>query len=1255
MEQNLSQSTAGSKSPESITEKLCFSEKISITTDILNRINIDEIKHHLWKYKITVQFNRIRLKHGTYLKIITDCSNSKLIRYAIRKFNEVHQLKLNILNSRKTLKESEAPVQKLTEGIKIISININHLDNKAIELLVHLEDINAQIVFIQETHKKTPSNPSDWPGFSILECCATDNIGENGMLILIKNELSKMVEPDTVGANTIGIKIRDNSGGYVRIVNVYVPCDGPLRNKTQAKSKKLLENESKRTMIIGDWNCKKEKNILALKSQMANVFYSSNNCGGSRVMCGVETESIIDYCVTNIQNALISETRIKTWYLSDHYAVEVIANIETTSSRQKIENTDKIDRKKFLNPKTIKNVNEFEYSMLENEHNSIQDNFNSFYTDLNKCFEKNGILSKTKNHPKKLYNNRLKHLIRSKELASNNEERDNINKMIKNEIRLMTRERCKKILDEGKAILKDNNPRSMWKWIKGLTRQNSAGQFHINIRDKESGELVNQTDDILKLAKDHFENLARKESNPYVSETKEWTVNEVCEQEISWSEILAVLKGCRNNKAMSSDGIPCELFKVATTDVQGTGNLSKVLLKLFNRCFDMGFIPEQWKNNHIVMIYKKDDPTELDNYRGITIINTLSKIFLKVIAKRINEYNNTYNIVGKHQIGFIPNEEALSGVMSLTEICQRRRLASLTTFIGFIDLRKAYDLVPHGLLIERMNEKHLGSKIIKLTKALYSDTKMMVKYNGSYSSLFKYSRGVRQGCPLSPMLFDIFIDGILQKMKKIDVPGLNESISGICYADDTLILADSAKDLQDKLNILEEWVKISYMEISLKKCGVMSIQPIKGVRRSKSSKSAKVKEKSPRETLDRWINIPAKSEIIKSKKVEKRTHEMQSNNLLNYGIEKSLPKIKLESDSVPVFRYGDEEIPIVNEYTYLGTKFNNSLDLNKMAKFRINHGWQSLEMLKPVLSNRAIPYEYKILLIKGILFPRLAYGLQIVGLRIYCMSGLKKIIDKAIGLMVGRKNFCRSRTYQEFNICNIEEIAHYYMIKSFKSWKKSKSIAQNLVKSTEYCLKRFQGKKSWCMNALNYTVKNNIDINLEKQKIKKEVCNIFKEKPRFNPINEINSFATRLSLKSGKSIYRKEFSKDHNKAYDTIIKMRQGLFKLEGDYKRMGLIKDECLGKCLSCKREIKESIEHLLLDCEAFESERKTFLSQLRELALIAAPSKARDLTLSFILDGQMQLKCKKEKVKEIYKLKMAFLLKFTESRRKHILDARL
>ena len=153
------------------------------------------------------------------------------------------------------------------------------------------------------------------------------------------------------------------------------------------------------------------------------------------------------------------------------------------------------------------------------------------------------------------------------------------------------------------------------------------------------------------------------------------------------------LSNRRNFKAASIDHVPCELYKICCTDKDCSRSFSKAILKLFDINFSTAFIPNEWKDNIVVLIHKKGSAEDLDNYRGITLINTLNKILCKVLAKRLELVNSLHSLIRKEQIEFIKDEEGLSGAAALVEIIQRRKFLGLPTFACFLDLRKAS--LPH--------------------------------------------------------------------------------------------------------------------------------------------------------------------------------------------------------------------------------------------------------------------------------------------------------------------------------------------------------------------------------------------------------------------------------------------------------------------------------------------------------------------------------------------------------------------------------
>ncbi|KAI4293237.1 hypothetical protein PAPHI01_2511 [Pancytospora philotis] len=117
----------------------------------------------------------------------------------------------------------------------------------------------------------------------------------------------------------------------------------------------------------------------------------------------------------------------------------------------------------------------------------------------------------------------------------------------------------------------------------------------------------------------------------------------------------------------------------------------------------------------------------------------------------------------------------------------------------------------------------LGPRFVGGVESLYRRTSVRVRIGTALSEPFRYERGVRQGCPLSPLLFDIFIDDLLDGMAPVAVPGLMWGLSGICFADDKLILARDSADAQNKISRVEKWMEGNGMRINGSKCGAMAI------------------------------------------------------------------------------------------------------------------------------------------------------------------------------------------------------------------------------------------------------------------------------------------------------------------------------------------------------------------------------------------------------------------------------------------------
>jgi hypothetical protein len=199
------------------------------------------------------------------------------------------------------------------------------------------------------------------------------------------------------------------------------------------------------------------------------------------------------------------------------------------------------------------------------------------------------------------------------------------------------------------------------------------------------------------------------------------------------------------------------------------------------------------------------------------------KILTKVIAARLNTICSDLGLVIPEQVGFMRQEECATQVATLLECCQRRRLRGLDTVLGFLDLKKAYDMVPHDRLFNKLAAAGIGPTCIRFLRAMYENTFIRVRLGNQVGDPVPYKRGVRQGCPTSPLLFNLYINDILEGMTGCPVEGLQEGLKGLLFADDTVVVASSREELRDKMMLIELWMSTNGMGLNPSKCGVMEI------------------------------------------------------------------------------------------------------------------------------------------------------------------------------------------------------------------------------------------------------------------------------------------------------------------------------------------------------------------------------------------------------------------------------------------------
>ena len=221
---------------------------------------------------------------------------------------------------------------------------------------------------------------------------------------------------------------------------------------------------------------------------------------------------------------------------------------------------------------------------------------------------------------------------------------------------------------------------------------------------------------------------------------------------IDKDELIIALRKSKNNKAAGIDGLPVEFYKYSG------GVLDNLLVALFNWIFENGHYPDEWCEGVIDPIHKKDDILIPENYRKITIIPALGKIFETVLNNRAVYAKNILGMEDPFQNGLKHGARATDNAFLLNGLIDIRSARKRPLYVCYIDFKSAFDKVTRTALMFKLFTRGVSGKNFKIIKSIFDNSKSRVKYNSSLSDIFENLRGVLQGGVISPTLFKFFLD-----------------------------------------------------------------------------------------------------------------------------------------------------------------------------------------------------------------------------------------------------------------------------------------------------------------------------------------------------------------------------------------------------------------------------------------------------------------------------------------------------------------
>jgi hypothetical protein len=352
-----------------------------------------------------------------------------------------------------------------------------------------------------------------------------------------------------------------------------------------------------------------------------------------------------------------------------------------------------------------------------------------------------------------------------------------------------------------------NNPKRLWGYIRSKTKTR-----RIPTEVEHLGVKASNIDTGCQLFSDYFLSTFQPKSDvtTHLPEAPQYGDESLSSFTISSAEVEQCLNNLDNNKSPGPDSIPIKVLKYCSK------SLSPPLTAIFNHSIKSGTFPNKWKNAYVTPVLKKGSRYKVINYRPISLLSVLSKVFEKILHNTI--YHHVSNHIAPEQHGFVRRRSTVTNLAEFTNdiayhIDNKQQVDTIYT-----DFAKAFDSVNHSLLLHKIKGYGISGKLYELLESYLSERTQTVVMDGSRSTTENVTSGVPQGSILGPLLFTLYVN---------DIPKCFKSSKCLMYADDlkiyrTINNVQECLLLQTDLDNLNVWCSIWKLHLNISKCKVLT-------------------------------------------------------------------------------------------------------------------------------------------------------------------------------------------------------------------------------------------------------------------------------------------------------------------------------------------------------------------------------------------------------------------------------------------------
>ena len=334
----------------------------------------------------------------------------------------------------------------------------------------------------------------------------------------------------------------------------------------------------------------------------------------------------------------------------------------------------------------------------------------------------------------------------------------------------------------------------------------------ISLSDDGSKIIHATVNEKVNLLNNYFSNVLNHNTDYEIKDDLNIDLNCTMEPlEIKQDDILKRLSNLNINKSAGYDGIHPRILK------ETAPYIAYPLFILFTQSLKCGQLPSDWKKANISALHKKGRKNDVSNYRPISITCILSKLFESIIRDSLMKYFMNNKLFSEKQFGFLPGRSTSLQLLNILDDWTQRLEAGGQVDVVYTDLEKAFDKVPHRLLLYKLKKYNVDPQILKWIDSFLVGRVQRVVIDGTGSGWCDVISGISQGFVLGPFLFLVYINDLVKFCQS------NNGAIVYLYADDTKIYnyvsCDSdRKVLQETLNLMVSWINDYLLRLNVDKC-----------------------------------------------------------------------------------------------------------------------------------------------------------------------------------------------------------------------------------------------------------------------------------------------------------------------------------------------------------------------------------------------------------------------------------------------------